>query len=234
MKLIQQSLLLFSIGTILCFSGRVSFFYSHSQENNAITYASEAIINKADSTKAVCLSMLIESDGKPRIVPARTSETILVQNTGMINGQQHKIDSLLYTIERTLIAMDAEDSTFCNAWMPKIAFDGTEYSTDMYFRSPKAKLLDESSGTIQHLVKGFLVNLECDNASDEPVFTSINLIIDEHGQCRGLYAELKKNKKECAVHMAREVFNYVKVKAFCPAIDIETSKPIPDVIEIII
>ena len=100
------------------------------------------------------------------------------------------------------------------------------------FRSPRARPLDESSGSIQFLVKSFFLNLKCDDENEKPIFTSINLIIDEKGHCRGLYFYLEKDKRECALYMAREVFSFVKVKLFCPAIDIETGEPIPDIMVI--
>lgn len=233
MKHLIRNLSIISCHAILFFTGCVS-----TAGTSVLLNDSTAVLSQSIQTKSIVCSNsncnnTVNSHLKDTllIIPKRHEDVLLLQNKAIFYAQ-HEIDSILNTYEMALITTNKEDSVFCSQWMPKIAFDGTEYNTDMYFRSPRARPLDESSGSIQFLVKSFFLNLKCDDENEKPIFTSINLIIDEKGHCRGLYFYLEKDKRECALYMAREVFSFVKVKLFCPAIDIKTGEPIPDIMVI--
>lgn len=152
-------------------------------------------------------------------------------NNFSLNNQQPNSNT---TSELTLITETEQDSSYCTSLMPKIAFDGTQYIEGIVFRSPVAKLKDESLGSIQSRISnyynGCLEEMGQDNKA--LIIASIFLIIDEKGILRGLYFDLDKSQKEIAMLLARKIFREFNNEEFLPAIDIETGNPISDIIEV--
>ena len=148
--------------------------------------------------------------------------------------EQKRIDSLLSAYELTLVTETERDSIYCVPLMLKIAFDGTQYTEGIVFRSPKARLKDESLGSIQSRVSDYyhdcLEEMGQDNKAS--VLTSVFLIVDERGCLRGLYFDLEKEQKELELLLARKIFRKFRDEMFCPAVDLETGDFVSDIIEI--
>ncbi len=129
-----------------------------------------------------------------------------------------------------MVTLSAEDSSFCSAFLPKQALDGTYYLENNINKYPKAICIDKTMDSLR--LELCMYSRECEKEEElKPTINNLTFIIDERGFIRGLFLFVEKEKQTNGRKVATEILNRYHKERFHPAKDWITEEPVPDLVE---
>lgn len=155
------------------------------------------------------------------------------QPTLLVDDHYYDNNPLLHADFLQLVALSKEDSLYCSEWVPKKAFDGTYYLDYPIIKHPRAHCVEKTMDSLQ--LELFDYYLDCERQENiELVINRLTFVVDEKGLTRGAYCFVKKDQQEQAKKIAIKILHRFKNERFSPAINVETGKPVPDLMEFFI
>lgn len=168
-----------------------------------------------------------ENEKEYKTPPRPHQPTMLVDDHYYDNNPYLHADLLQFE------ALSKEDSLYCTEWLPKKAFDGTYYLDYPFIKYPQAQCMEKTMDSLGLELYDYY--LKCEYQENvELVINRITFVVDEKGLIRGAFCFVKKDQQEQFKKIAMRILHRFKNERFSPAIDVETGKPVPDLVEFFI